>query len=386
MPGKNERQLVSAHQIGLFDAHCHPTDIMSAVNHIEDMKAKVLTIMATRAQDQDLVLEVAKRYPVKGKDDMSEGQKKAYVVPSFGWHPWFAHQIYDDRESDVEIDAKQHYRSVLTPPPDDDTFLDALPSPRPLTEYIRETEQRLNEFSVALVGEIGLDRSFRVPLGSQTKSADTSKKSGGHEAGEYTAGSREGRPLSPHYVSMNHQKVILKAQLELAARMKRAVSVHSVATHGVIFDLLQSLWKGHEKPSKAALKKQKKDAPNTVESEDVKDESQDLPYPPRICMHSYSGPADALKQFLNPRVPADMFFSFSECINFASPASNKVEDVIKAVPDDKILIESDLHCAGDIMDGLLEDVLLRVCDIKGWSVEKGAHRLRDNWMRFVFGP
>jgi len=386
MPDKNKEQLAVAHQVGLFDAHCHPTDIMSAVTSIEDMKAKVLTIMSTRAQDQDLVFEVAKQYLVKDKEDLSKGRKKGCVIPSFGWHPWFAHQIYDDRDSDSVFDRREHYRSVLSPSPDDDAFLSSLPEPRPLTGYLEECEQKLTEFPVALVGEVGLDRTFRVPLGSQTKSADISKKTGGHKPSEYTAGSREGRPLSPHHVSLDHQKMILKAQLELAAKMKRAVSVHSVATHGLVFDLLQSLWKGHEKPSKAALKKQKKDAPNTGDSDETEDEPRHLPYPPRICMHSYSGPADALKQFLNPRIPAQIFFSFSECINFSPPASNKAADVIKAVPDDKILIESDLHCAGDTMDGLLEDILLRVCQIKGWSLEKGAQQLRDNWMRFIFGP
>lgn len=358
------------------------------------MKAKVLTIMATRSQDQDLVQETAKRYPFRDKTSLLEDTTKGHVVPSFGWHPWFAHQLFDDCQGLSEVDSREHYRSALTPTPDDNEFVDSLPQPRPLSELLQSTEEKLQGFSLALVGEIGLDRSFRVPYAPfrspddpEAKPSDATIKTGGPEEGEFTPGSREGRPLSPYRVSMDHQKIILKAQLELAAKHKRAVSVHSVATHGVIFDLLQSLWKGHEKPSKSAKKKQKKDAQNAMdEMEDVNNTSKNLPYPPRICMHSYSGPADALKQFLGPRVPADIFFSFSELINFGAHNSDKAVEVIKAIPDDKILIESDLHCAGRKMDDLLEDILKRVCEIKGWQLEEGAKQLRKNWERFIFGP
>jgi Tat protein secretion system quality control protein TatD with DNase activity len=102
-------------------------------------------------------------------------------------------------------------------------------------------------------------------------------------------------------------------------------------------------------------------------------------------MHSYSGPPDPLRQFLHSSVPAEIYFSFSDLINFSSNSSAKAIDVIKAVPGSRILIESDFHSAGERMDDLLLGIVQRVCEIKGWSQKDGAEQLRKNWERFVFG-
>lgn len=381
--------------IGVFDAHCHPTDIMASTEDIASMKARALTIMATRSQDQKLVEDTARKYLIENvSKDLSGCDVTQVVLPAFGWHPWFSHELHDDRESNDEIDAVKHYKSVLAPEPEDLSFINALPSPTSLAQYLNDTEQRLKEFPLALVGEVGLDRAFRLPdLPTPRGPTEERREKSGGSTEEYTAGSREGRPLSPFRVNMEHQKVILRAQLDLAAKTNRAVSLHSVQAHGVVFDLLQAMWKGHENPSKREKKKLqtiKQDAQRADPSSELSkyQKSKDhLPYPPRVCMHSYSGPPDALKQFFNPKVPTDFYFSFSTAINFpdSRASTDKATKVIELVPDDRILIESDLHCAGEMMDGLLKDIVLKVCDIKQWPLAEGAERLKQNWMKFAFG-
>jgi Tat protein secretion system quality control protein TatD with DNase activity len=375
-------------QIGVFDAHCHPTDIMASIKALNKMKTKVLTIMASRSQDQDLVAQVASEYALTSKN-MNSDDGSCHVVPAFGWHPWFSYQLYDDQNHEVNPapSPSDHYRNVLTPQPDE-TFLDSLPLPQSLSDFLAQTEERLLQHSYALVGEVGLDRAFRLPVAGFISPMPGPSK-GPEESQSYTPGSREGRTLSPYRVSMDHQKAILKAQLQLAGKLHRPVSVHSVQAHGVVFELLQQLWTGHEKLSKRQQKRRLSvSGAHAAEMDDEKDHSgtlTSLPYPPRVCMHSYSGPPDPLRQFLHSSVPAEIYFSFSDLINFSSNSSAKAIDVIKAVPGSRILIESDFHSAGERMDDLLLGIVQRVCEIKGWSQKDGAEQLRKNWERFVFG-
>lgn len=377
--------------IGVFDAHCHPTDTMSRVPDISNMKAKSLVIMATRKQDQNLVSDVAKEHGIPSSKENFADHDWRGVIPSFGWHPWFSHQIYDDSERNglmksasdsLDVEAKiAHYKSVLVPESDDRGFLTALPDPIPLSQLLSQIKQKLEEFPTALIGEIGLDKAFRIPESWLPGQADDRDES-------LTPGGREGRRLSPYRVSMDHQRKILLAQLRLAGEMQRAVSVHGVQAHGVVFETLETSWKGHEKTVSNRKERKQRVNDRSQSTDEAEHNSSDKsttsrPFPPRICLHSYSGPPDTLKQYLNPSVPAEIFFSFSTAINFSTSARSKTEAVIKALPADRILVESDLHTAGEIMDEHLRDIVIKVCELKGWELADGMRQLARNWKRFV---
>lgn len=415
--------------LGVYDAHCHPTDTMASLEDIPAMKATVLTVMATRSQDQSLVADVAASpLAVRTKEDVSEllaGKRdrgQARVMPSFGWHPWFSHQLYDDSapdskrtyqpptdgsDKDIRSAKRAHYSAVLTPAPnpDDDAFFDSLPEPTSISSYIDATRKRLLDHPLALVGEIGLDKAFRLPQpypdGRSAEATDGK-----------TPGGRDGRLLSPQRVQMDHQVAVLKAQLRLAGELGRPVSVHGVQAHGVLYDALASCWKGHEREV-LSRKERRQIAPGAEdfsssdsENEDedarhgngkkaakggegkrgVKERGQGKPYPPRICLHSFSGPAEMLKQYLSPAIPARIFVSFSTAINLGTAGgAQKFEDVLRTCPDDGVLVESDLHMAGDDMDAALESMYRRVCEVKGWGLEEGVRKIGENYHAFIFG-
>ncbi|KAM3526271.1 hypothetical protein NHJ13051_003527 [Beauveria bassiana] len=417
--------------LGAYDAHCHPTDTMASIDNLARMRTSVLTIMATRSQDQDLVAEVAASHGLANtattSTDLPDATGASKVVPAFAWHPWFSHQLYDDSDSAAEpttyhqpddgtsspSEAKRaHYRAVLQPPPDD-AFIDSLPDPVPISAFIAATAARLEAYPLALVGEAGLDKAFRLPE-PWAEADDNDVALRDDDAAAATPGGRQGRRLSPHRVRMSHQQAVLTAQLALAGRLGRAVSLHGVQAHGVLYDTVARCWAGRELPSRREKKLVAPGAEDFSSSSSSSEEEEDeslpqgikalnlghkqtkketgKPYPPRICLHSFSGSASTLTQWMRRNVPAAVYVSFSAAINLSTETSSlssssrgKTDEVIRAVPDDRLLVESDLHKAGDDMDGMLEVMYRHVCEVKGWELEDGVARIRKNYERFIFG-
>ncbi|KAK5156141.1 Cut9-interacting protein scn1 [Recurvomyces mirabilis] len=354
--------------------------------------------MATRAQDQELVAKAADKYGFTTRDlerlgemDWSQDHK---IVPAFGWHPWFSYQMYDEADFDGALSVSreqkvEHYFKVLTPYPgtDDRKFLLSLPEPLPFNNFLARTKEHLSRYPLALIGEIGLDKSFRIPEDGTTEHDQQRDVN-------LTPGGREGRQLSRFRVSMNQQRKVLLAQLRLAGELRRAASVHGVAAHGVLYETLAETWKGHEKHTPSKRERRKAEAAGNTESmqqdeqELAAESSGPLPYPPRICLHSFSGQAETVKQYIAPAIPCEVFFSFSTTINSwiedssgQAGKSGKVEAAVRAVPDDRILIESDLHSAGPHMDQYLAEIVRKICEVKGWQIDEGVRMLGRNWKR-----
>src|SRR5688572_523572 len=112
----------------------------------------------------------------------------------------------------------------------------------------------------SILGEVGLDKTFRLR-------------------------DQKSNQLSKVQTTVQHQIAIFEKELYLAAKYKRAVSVHCVQSTGAITQLLDRKINKNE------------------------------PLPPRICLHSFGGSVDTIKALTKKkkkqRVSVDVYFSFS---------------------------------------------------------------------------
>ena len=98
----------------------------------------------------------------------------------------------------------------------------------------------------------------------------------------------------------------------------------------------------------------------------------------KICMHSYGGSVDTIRR-LHKLYRNRIYFSFSTTIN---GRLERLDLLIQAVPDDLLLIESDINDVRRSEEKMWQ-ILGRVCRAKDWSLEEAVRRLEQNWAGFV---
>ncbi|KAF8640697.1 hypothetical protein AX17_000353 [Amanita inopinata Kibby_2008] len=292
-----------------------------------------LCAMATRQSDQQRVRDLAKQYSSK-------------VIPCFGYHPWFSHSIaINPFTSKVD-----HYRTLFlgsssSDKPDLrdalDKLLPDLPDPRPLDVVLSELRGNLTAFPNAMLGEVGLDRAFRVPF-------------------DYFSSPRR---LTPFATPLEHQLTILEAQLDLAVELGRNVSIHSVKSQLATTTLLTTMRKKHEELWRRIS----------------------------IDIHSCGFSPETWRSI--EKEHPNVFLSVSTVIN---GRNSNLRPLIAACASDRILAESDYNDA-EMTTRKTWEILLTIAEVKGWHVEEiwddnlqseewGAVRhLEANWTRFRDG-
>ncbi|SHO78370.1 Similar to S.cerevisiae protein YMR262W (Protein of unknown function) [Malassezia sympodialis ATCC 42132] len=262
----------------LVDAHCHPTEEVRAGRDEDEwveaagyVPLDTVCLMSTDAWDQRLVARAAAAWPSK-------------VVPAFGFHPWGVHTLSLAHPAPP---AREHYEALLGPNVAE--LLPHLPPPVSLTEALAQLEAYLVAHPHALVGEVGLDRSFRIPL-PQTSP----------------------RRLSRCQTPLAHQLAVLRAQIALACRYGRSVSMHSVRAAGPTLDLLA-------------------------------DVDAHLPGFSRIgvLLHSCTLSVPSLTQV--QRAHANVFVSFSTAIQ-----TQHTSELMRACDPARVLCESDYHAWAEL--------------------------------------
>jgi Tat protein secretion system quality control protein TatD with DNase activity len=104
-----------------------------------------------------------------------------------------------------------------------DKLLPTLPDPITLETVLSELRQNFQQFPSAMLGEVGIDRSFRVPLDPSARP----------------------RQLTPFRIPFEHQLAVLEAQLDLAVELRRNVSLHSVNCQKHTIQLFERMAQRH---------------------------------------------------------------------------------------------------------------------------------------------
>ncbi|TRM66273.1 hypothetical protein BD626DRAFT_487260 [Schizophyllum amplum] len=151
------------------------------------------------------------------------------------------------------IDKSAHYRSLFRPTAAQEdifaTLLPRLPDPTPLNTILTELCDNLRAFPGCMLGEVGLDRAFRVPMGGKYAMGEDNGEEGKDEATKTEEDKRElankavtktseapkemngkdgvmgkepdpARTLSPFTVPIEHQRAVLEAQVALAIALR----------------------------------------------------------------------------------------------------------------------------------------------------------------------
>lgn len=246
-------------------------------------------------------------------------------------------------QEESEKEANDYYNSILKSSDKEELtdMINALDKPFTYDTWYSNLKQRLIDHPEALVGEVGLDRSARLLPG----------------------GSIEWHNNKPTNVqtSIEHQLAIFDIQCQLARELNRGISVHCVQGQGHLFTHLKSI---SGQFSTRQLKKLKV-IPNTL----------------RMCLHSYGGAPATITQFLELK-GFEIFVSFSVCINARLTPAKKLMELIKTVPEDNLLIESDLNSPSGIDECMIEITKI-VAEARGWTIKQVTEVTNRNWKRFV---
>ncbi|KAG8691416.1 hypothetical protein FRC11_004180 [Ceratobasidium sp. 423] len=177
----------------IVDVHCHPTDTSPISDeHIQMVQLGQICAMSSNTDDQAKVRELGTRMELRPQADMKEHY----------------HALFDPTKKQEE--AFQ-------------TLVSALPPPRPLKEVLEELRENLQLAPSTMLGEVGIDRAFRVRF--SPNEGDTK--------------------LSPFTVPQEHQLAILEAQIAVAVELRRNISLHSVKASGATIELLKKMRSKH---------------------------------------------------------------------------------------------------------------------------------------------
>ncbi|GAA5869639.1 hypothetical protein JCM16303_000532 [Sporobolomyces ruberrimus] len=303
----------------LHDAHCHPTDDDDfSREKLDELSTGNFCVMSSSLSNQDKTKQVYEARP----DD---------VIPCFGLHPWFSHPI-SFSPPDSLPSKEEHYASLFpSQEPILSYLLPHLPSPISIETFLSTLEQNLVSYPTSFVGEIGLDKAFKIPHPPSLLSLEPNLP--------------KNSPLS---TPISHQIRLVEAQFDLALRLNRNVSQHCVRSTFETVEMLKTF-------------KREKETFGGI----------------YVCLHSFGGSAETAQQIqkLHPNV----FFSFSTIISGRSPNFFKL---LRSIERERLLLESDFSNTSQI-DLQIWEIFEALCQAREWTPQETLELLERNYQRFT---
>ena len=297
-------------------------------------------------------------------DDVLAYSSHEYILPALGVHPWYLNEIMKASTSDAILseDCTDEYLKW---------------------GWLEDLEAKLVEHSNLLVGEIGL-----------CKMAKFVREFPKEKGGKATA--------------MALQKMVFRRQFELAARYQRPVTVHCVNAHGILMDILNDIYE-NAKSSHASSEDGGKD--------ELKRRLRRA-FPPSIAMHSFTGTAHHCNELLqfereilspgsmqrggngrrNKKREKEMrdedtdsdgpifYFGFSHAVNHLMCTSEKARkkggEAVRAIPSERLLVESDVHNPSDVALGTA-GAASYAANVRGLSLQEIVATTTTNGLRFL---
>jgi len=360
---------------------------------VDDVGLGGIAAMATRTSDQSLVSEFGRQHgarydnvadatDVRKRRRVEEKREGVEVIACFGYHPWFSHLLSLD-DSLPGPSKRDHYRSLFLPSLDSkhyaeqertlDDILPGLPEPTPfaplLTELKRNIAEAQGRGQLVMLGEVGLDKSFRVPYPHITaehratvKEAEDEVATSGQEELVHYHGRTAIDPkkvLTPFRPTMEHQIRLLEMQMDVAVALGVNVSLHSVQCQGPTVDFLRRFANKHGSRFTDCI---------------------------NVDIHSCGGWSveswvNAEKHFPN------LYLSPSLAISSRSPVT---PSLIRAASSDRLLMESDTHLIGDTTRRVWASTVW-IARCRRWRVHGDdrdgdvdvVDQLERNWKRFM---
>lgn len=207
--------------------------------------------------------------------------------------------------------------------------------------------------------------------------------------------------LGGKHCALELQRTVFRDQFQLAARLDRPVSVHCVQQHGVLIKMFKEIkevaLRKRREWRKTAAKAQKKGGGGSDGGQEPKVYDA---FPPAIAMHSYTGTAHHVKELLafeetltkedksssNDAHRPLFYFGFSHAVNVVMCSSDKSRlqnmVAIRAVPTNRLLAESDVHCTADVATGTA-GAIAYLAAATGGSVVDMAYVTAKNGVEFL---